>query len=194
MSKPRRTNLKYLRADPAGNRNRVAAGFCRCPACGATYDTAYDAPCPHLVTDWCFTAEVEPGEPRGFWAGEGEGELVAEFEAAVSKLEELLFGDDWPDGRSRKAVQDLLPVHLRPRTGRFRSIPWDDLLAQRIAAAPGYLGTHSVQTDSMASDEWDVHWAQNGRAAASHVEALIRADLATVRAVIERAKAILRGA
>lgn len=174
-------------AEDAGD--EMDEGTCRCPACGAAYDTAGQSPCPHLITDWCFTAEVEPGEPRGFWATESEGKLLADFERAVSELEELLSQDGWPGAPSRKAVLALLPAHLRAR--RSGTIPWSDLLGQRIAAAPGYLGKRTVRTDSMAGDEWDVHWAENGSEAASFVEAQFWDDLTTAQAVIARARAVL---
>ena len=187
MSKSRPPTPKYLPADPAsGGDDEASTGSCRCPACGATYDTAEQAPCRHMVTDWCFSVESEPGTPRGFWPTEGGEKLLVDFEVAVGRLEGLL-----SDSRrqSRKALLDMLPPHLRPRPKDHGSIPWSDLLGQRVVAAPGYLGTHAFQTDSMASDAWDVHWAQDARAAASYVEALFRDDLAAVRAVIEQARA-----
>lgn len=189
MSKSRLPPPKYLPADPtSGTDDEVSVDSCRCPACGETYDTPENATCRHMVTDWCFTVEAEPGQPRGFWATKDGAKLLVDFEVAVGRLEELLTNNGRPGRQSRQAILNLLAAHLRPRPRDHGSIPWSGLLAQRVAAAPGYLGTHAFQTDSMASDAWDVHWAEDARAAAAHVEALFREDLVTVSAAIERAR------
>jgi hypothetical protein len=138
-----------------------------------------------MVTDWCFSVESDPGIPRGFWATKGGANLLVDFEAAVGKLETLMSDSGT---HLRKSLLAVLPPHLRPRPKDHGSIPWSDLLGQRVTTAPGYLGTHAFQTDSMASDAWDVHWAHDARAAASYVEALFRDDLAAVRAAIEQAR------
>ncbi len=51
----------------------------------------------------------------------------------------------------------------------------------RITHTLGHIGTHDVTTDSMASDQWHVHWAENARAAAKPVIGLaFRADLSVL--------------
>ena len=71
----------------------------------------------------------------------------------------------------------MLPSHLRSN-GEVDS--WEETLNDRIAGAPGYMGTHQVTTDSMASDSWDVHWAMDGAKAATAVESHFKKDFIIV--------------
>lgn len=174
----KRPTVRYLPADPDAEDDDIGDGFCQCPACGATYETAYIAPCNHLITDWCYTAEVERGEPRGYWAGTGNGRILSQHNSAMRTIRDLLAVAEGRGTEVLDCALTLVPPHLlRPSgTGRARLAVQGDLIAE----APGYLGSHCVQTGGMASDEWDVHWAEDGAKAADHIEAALRGDLETI--------------
>ena len=167
---------KSLPCDPADD------AMCACPVCHAAYSIA-EIRCTHFVGDWCFTAGYEPGEAKGQWAtAAGEHVLVA-FDIALHELEELLENGEWRSEKERRRVLASLPNHFRQSIGG-----WSRLLDARIGDAPGYLGTHEVVTESMASDAWGVHWAEDGPAAAGAVERLFREDLRLLRAAKEEAE------
>ena len=170
---------KELPSDPAVD------ALCACPACGAEYSIA-EIPCKHLVGDWCFTADYEIGSAKGQWATEEGNDLLVAVDTAVHELRDLADNHEWRSEEERLHIFANLPMHLRDAIDGWNG--WSGLLKERIVASPGYLGTHEVVTNSMASDAWSVHWAEDGSKAARFVEKLFHEDLKLLRAVLVKAK------
>jgi hypothetical protein len=101
----------------------------------------------------------------------------------METLQELLDNDEVQPEEYREAVIEALPAHLRHSLDNFSGI-----LADRVAAAPGYIGSTELTTDSMASDSWDVHWARDAVAAARHIEKEFHADLSFLRRALTVAR------
>lgn len=172
-------SYKSLSVDPA------ADGMCACPVCGAAYSIA-EIPCKHFVGDWCFSAGYEPGSTKGQWANAAGEEVLIAFDVAIEVLKDLIENREWRSEKERRRALASLPKHLR---NAIRG--WRTLLDERISAAPGYLGTHEVETDSMAGDAWNVHWADDGSTAASAVERLFGEDVKLLQAVGAQAEKLV---
>lgn len=164
--------------------------LCLCPVCRAAYRSVEHRCCEHIVTDWCFTFDCEPGSPRGFWASDGEGRVLIAFESELARLSNALDEYDWPEQRRRKFLNGA-PAHLGFIRNGHGAIGYDDLLHERLCAAVGYIGCARVNTGHFASDEWLVYWARDGAAVARAVEASFQSDLAWLKQALGKAVSIL---
>src|SRR5256885_15996345 len=81
-----------------------------CPVCSAIYSATNRPPCAHLVTDWCFSSDAPAG---GYWATDGEGKALREFDAAGAALTGLLQDGDAEGTASADEIIQSLPAHLR---------------------------------------------------------------------------------
>ena len=127
------------------------------------------------------------GYAKGYWATPAGEQLLVKFDTVVHELASMLEYREWRSEGERNRVLTGLPSHLRAAM-----VEWGSLLDERIAAAPGYAGTHEVTTASLASDAWTVHWAESGPAVAKLVERRFRGDLKLLRAALKDArKAVL---